>query len=133
MQDGKQPDNSNYVPALDDTMGTVWQRMRDDAGFLDETARDGFGGFFSRGVENSVSSDGTGFEEPLLRRSINTSPGSPVLHAPSAISWKTCLALSLPTILMQGKLSRGLHRLVLNCSHYPFSQIQGFLTIIRNT
>lgn len=58
MQDGKQPDNSNYVPALDDTMGTVWQRMRDDAGFLDETARDGFGGFFSRGVENSVSSDG---------------------------------------------------------------------------
>ena len=46
MQDGKQPDNSNYVPALDDTMGAVWQRMRDDAGFLDETARDGFGGFF---------------------------------------------------------------------------------------
>lgn len=58
MQNGRKPDDSNYVPALDDTMGTVWQRMRDDAGILDETARDGFGGFFPRGVENSVSSDG---------------------------------------------------------------------------
>ena len=81
MQDGKQPNNSDYVPALDDTMGTVWQRMRDDAGFLDETARDGFGGFFSRGVENSVSSDGEilGPQQQLQRDIVSRIKSLPIV------------------------------------------------------
>lgn len=44
MQDGdsSKSNHSEYVPALDDTMGTLWERVRHDAGILDETTRDGY-------------------------------------------------------------------------------------------
>lgn len=60
MQDGEssKSDYSDYVPALDDSMGTVWKRMRYTPRILDETTRDGFGDA-TTGMEGSNNADDT--------------------------------------------------------------------------
>lgn len=42
MNDGPNSGNPDYVPALGDSLGTVWRSISYDAGLLDEDARSGF-------------------------------------------------------------------------------------------
>ena len=42
MSDGPNSSNPDYVPALGDSLGTVWRSISYDAGLLDEDARSGF-------------------------------------------------------------------------------------------
>lgn len=42
MNDGSHASNPDFIPALGDSMGTVWRSISHDAGLLDENAQSGF-------------------------------------------------------------------------------------------